>query len=333
MKRIALDAMGGDYAPAEVIKGALQAAKLLPNDKIILVGKRDLLKRFVKKLDKKGQLADRLEYVDAEENIEMSEHPVEAIRSKKKCSINIGMRLVREQKADAFISAGNTGAVMASALFTLGRIKNAERPAIASFLPSMKGDVVLLDMGANSDNKPQHLVQFAKMGQAYSKAVMGVANPEVGLLNIGEENEKGSEFTIATNKLLRNDKKINFGGNVEGKDILMHKADVVVTDGFTGNVVLKLLEGVMSFFKRIIKKEMRWNPLVLIGAIILGLGLKKVFKKLDYKERGGAQLLGVKGVCMITHGRAKAKTIKNAILKSKETCDHNLIENITAALA
>ena len=251
--RIVLDAMGGDYAPAEVVKGAVAAARD-ENLTVILVGDQAKVGLELKKYPKKNNI----ETVHASEDIAMSEHPVEAVRVKKDASINVCMRLLKEGKADAVVSAGNTGAVMAAALFGLGRVKGIERPAICSIFPTVKGHTVVLDIGANADCRPGHLVQFAYMGKAYIEKVIGVENPRVGLLNIGEEDEKGSELTATANKMLRLERAngLNFVGNIEGKDILENESDVVVCDGFVGNVVLKFGEGMVFSLTKLIRHNL-----------------------------------------------------------------------------
>ena len=324
--RIVLDAMGGDYAPAEVVKGAIEAAKD-ESLTIILVGDQAKVGLELKKYPKKNNI----ETVHASEDISMSEHPVEAVRTKKDSSLNVGMRLVKEGKADAIVSAGNTGAVMTSALFGLGRIKGIERPAICGVFPSVKGHVVLLDIGANADCRPGHLVQFAYMGKAYIEKVIGVNNPRVGLLNIGEENEKGNELTVATNKLLRNEviNGLNFIGNIEGKDIMENEADVVVCDGFTGNVVLKFAEGLIFSMAKLLKQQfLRFWP-ALFGLVLQIPAINSVKTRIDYTEHGGAPLLGVNGIVIITHGRAKSKTIKNSIRAAAVAVRQNLIEGLS----
>jgi len=324
--RIVLDAMGGDYAPAEVVKGAIEAAKD-ESLTVILVGDQAKVGLELKKYPKKNNI----ETIHASEDIAMSEHPVEAVRTKKDSSLNVGMRLVKEGKADAIVSAGNTGAVMTSALFGLGRIKGIERPAICGVFPSVKGHVVLLDIGANADCRPAHLVQFAYMGKAYVEKIIGVSNPRVGLLSIGEENEKGNELTVAVNKLLRNEviNGLNFIGNIEGKDIMENEADVVVCDGFTGNVVLKFAEGLVFSMAKLFKQQfLRFWP-ALFGLILQIPALNSVKARIDYTEYGGAPLLGVNGIVIITHGRAKSKTIKNSIRAAAVAVRQNLI----AALA
>jgi len=328
--KIAIDAMGGDNAPLEIIKGTLNFVEAQKECDVILVGKEQTILRLLKKLDKHNKYRSRLEILDAPESISMSEHPVEAIRKKKESSINVGLRLVKDQGASAFVSAGNTGAVMAASLFTLGRLKKVARPALVNAMPSTHGPVVFLDLGANADCKPLHLVQFAKMGKAYAESVFHKKNPRIGLLNIGEEDEKGSDLSISALNLLKKEKHLNFVGNVEGKDFFLDKADIIVTDGFTGNVVLKYAEGMVSFFKKFIKQGVAHNPIALLGALLMFIGLKKQFKQLDYREYGGAPLLGVKGISFITHGRAKAKTIKTTLIKAKEAIDNNLLDSIRA---
>jgi glycerol-3-phosphate acyltransferase PlsX len=321
--RIALDAMGGDYAPAEVVKGAVAAARD-ENLTVILVGDQAKVGQELKKYPKKNNI----ETLHASEDIAMSEHPVEAVRVKKDASINVCMRLLKDGKADAVVSAGNTGAVMAAALFGVGRVKGIERPAICSMFPAVKGHTVLLDIGANADCRPSHLVQFAYMGKAYIEKVIGVENPRVGLLNIGEEDEKGSELTATANKMLRLERAsgLNFIGNIEGKDILENAADVVVCDGFVGNVVLKFGEGIVFSLTKLIRKNLSF--LGWLGLLLMLGPLFKVKNKIDYKKYGGAPLLGVNGVVIITHGRAKAETIKNSIAAAAKAVKQNLIEAI-----
>lgn len=324
--KIILDAMGGDYAPIEIVKGAVTAASKFENVKIVLVGNEQKIGEELKKYPKHANI----ELVHAEDDIAMSEHPVEAVRTKKDASINVAMRLVRDGEGQAFVSAGNTGACMASALFTLGRIKGIERPAICSVFPSVKGRTVLLDIGANSDCKPTQLVQFAYMGKAYIEKVIGVSNPRIGLLSIGEEAEKGNELTIATHQLLVNEKNkgLNFIGNIEGKDIMQNVADVVVCDGFTGNVVLKFAEGVIYSLQKMIKQN--FNLLAWFGLLFQLKALKGLKKNLDYTEYGGAPLLGVNGVVIITHGRANAKTITNSIFAAAKAVNQDLVKAIAA---
>ncbi len=323
--KIVVDAMGGDYAPVEIVKGVVEATKD-ETIKIILVGDKDQVEAELKKYPKRKNI----EVVHASDNIAMSEHPVEAVRNKKDCSMNVAMRLVKDEQADAFVSAGNTGAVMASALFTLGRIKGVERPAICSLFPTARGKTVLLDIGANSDNKPQHLVQFAYMGKAYIEKVIGIENPRIALLNIGEEDEKGSELTVETNKLLRAEqaKGLNFIGNLESKDIMENMAEVVVCDGFVGNMILKFAEGMYFSLKKLFTERIKRSPLAMLGTLLQLRILKGVKKTFDYTEYGGAPLLGVNGVVIITHGRAKSKTIANAVKAARNGVKNKLISAI-----
>ncbi|MBU0579592.1 MAG: phosphate acyltransferase PlsX [Candidatus Margulisbacteria bacterium] len=319
--RIVVDALGGDYAPAEIVKGAVLASKEMPECQIILVGDTDKVKAELS-----GYPAQKnIEIIHAPENINMDEHPLQAIRQKKNASINVGLKIVKDKQADGFISACNTGAVMAAALLTLGRVKGIERPAIASVFPTIKDNAILLDIGANADCRPSHLVQFAQMGSLYAQKVLNKENPKVGLLSIGEEDEKGNELTQATNPLLKK-APVNFIGNIEGKDIFEGMADVVVCDGFVGNVVLKLSEGLMHTVMNEIKNMVKKNILAILGAIFMLPVLKIFKKKFDYEEYGGAPLLGVDGICIITHGRAKAKAIKNAIRAVKLAAEHKFLE-------
>ncbi|MFC1517081.1 phosphate acyltransferase PlsX [Candidatus Margulisiibacteriota bacterium] len=319
--RIAVDALGGDYAPHEIVKGAVQACKEMPDCQIILSGDEAKIKKELAQYP----VQKNISIVHAPENISMEESPLQAVRQKKDASINVGLKLVKEKKADGFISAGNTGAVMAAALLTLGRIGGIERPAIATVFPTKKDNAVVLDIGANSDCRPNQLVQFAQMGSLYAQKVLDKADPTVGLLSIGEEDEKGNELTVATNALLKT-APVNFTGNIEGKDIFDGVADVVVCDGFVGNVVLKMAEGMMATVLTIMKSFVKKNIFAFIGAILMLPVFKKFKKKFDYNEYGGAPLLGVDGICVITHGRAKAKAIKNAIRAVRVAAEHNLLE-------
>ena len=319
--KIAVDALGGDYAPAEVIKGAVQACQAMPDCQIILVGDEAKVRAELAKYPPQKNIS----IVHGPENISMDEHPLQAVRTKKDASINVGLKLVKDKKADGFISAGNTGAVMASALLTLGRVKGIERPAIASVFPTKTGNTVLLDIGANADSRPSHLLQFAQMGSLYAQKVLNKDNPTIGLLNIGEEDEKGNELTQATNQLMRQT-PINFKGNNEGKDNIEGLVDVVVCDGFVGNEVLKLAEGLSQTMFAEIKKMVKKNIFSMLGALLMMTTLNKFRKRFDYQEYGGAPLLGVDGICIITHGRAKAKAIKNAIRMVKIAADHGFLE-------
>ena len=315
MIRIAVDAMGGDFAPVEIVKGCFQAINELPDVEIVLVGKEDQLVK---------QSRDRISMVNASQTIGMEEPPVSAVREKKDASINVALQLVKDKKADAVVSAGNTGAFMAAALFKLGRIPGVERPAIMTIFPSARGKVLCLDMGANSDNRPKHLQQFGEMGSIYAEHVLHIRSPRVGLLNIGEEPEKGNELTIATYPLLKQS-KINFIGMIESKEIISGKVDVVVCDGFVGNLILKFGESVASFVIDLLKKELMKNPITWLASILLIPAFLSIKKKVDYDEFGGAPILGVDGICIKAHGRSKAKAIKNAIKVAAEAVKEDMV--------
>jgi len=326
--RIAVDAMGGDFAPEETVKGSVQAVSELPDVELILVGQGER----VLKLLKKHKEPARITVVPSTEVIGMDESPVSSVREKKDASINVALQTVKEGKAQAIVSAGNTGAFMTAALFKLGRIPGVERPAIATLFPSRSGRVLCLDMGANSDNRPKHLQQFGEMGSVYAESVLHVRSPRVGLLNIGEEPEKGNELTRATYPLLK-ESKINFIGMVESKEILSGKVDVVVSDGFVGNLVLKFGESVSSFVIDLLKKELLSNPVTMLGAALSIPAFLRIKKKVDYDEFGGAPILGIDGICIKAHGRSKAKAIKNAIKVAYEAVKEDVIGKIKKAEA
>ena len=323
MIRIALDAMGGDFAPKEIVKGALEAARELPIS-IILVGNELKIESELKRY----KPLPNISVVHASEVIGMDEPPISSVKNKKDASINVAMDLVKEGKADAVVSAGNTGALMASALFKLGRISGIERPAIATIFPTQKGEVLLLDMGANVDCKPQHMLQFAEMGSLYAERVMHIKKPKVGLLNIGEEPEKGNELTMEAYPLL-SAAPINFVGNVEGKDILPGKIDVIVCDGFVGNMILKFAESVSRTVFALLNEELAKSPVAKLGALFLLPVFRNLRKRIDYDELGGAPLLGVAGVCIKAHGRARAKAIKNAIRVAAEAVSEKIVERMS----
>jgi glycerol-3-phosphate acyltransferase PlsX len=310
--RIAVDAMGGDFAPQEIVKGAVLASRELPAQ-IILVGDPQRLNLELKKYKEQGKLP----VVAASEVIAMDESPAQAVKTKKDASINVAVSLVKQGKAEAIVSAGNTGAIMAASLFKLGRIPGIERPAIATEFPLPAGKVLLLDMGANTDCKPKHLQQFAIMGSLYAKHTMHIDDPRVGLLNIGEEKEKGNELTRESWPLLKK-LPINFIGNVESKEILQGKADVIVCDGFVGNLILKFGESLGVSVFQMLKSELSKGILNKIGLAFLLPALLKLRKKVTYDEYGGAPLLGINGIVFKAHGRSKAPAIKNAI---RETAD------------
>lgn len=320
--RIAVDAMGGDYAPGEIVRGALQAVAAYGVE-VILVGDE---KQVLPELG--NQTPDGLiRVVHAPEVIAMKEHPAVAVRQKKNSSIVRATKLVKEGEADAVVSAGSTGASMASALLSLGRIKGVDRPAIAIVLPTGNGFTVLLDIGANVDCKPHNLFQFGMMGHLYAKKILGVARPKIGILSNGEEETKGNEVTLAAHSLLKK-AGLNFYGNVEGRDIFPGAVDVVVCDGFVGNIVLKVGEGLAEALFKIMKEEIAKSTLAKIGIVLAGAALKGFQKRIEYTEYGGAPLLGVNGVSVICHGRSTAKAIKNAIRVAVESVNNCLVDAI-----
>ncbi len=319
MIRIAVDAMGGDFAPGEIVKGSVLASLELPVS-LKLAGDRQALEKELARYPKKGDIS----IVHASEVIGNDESPVQAVKQKKDSSLNVAVALVKKGEADAVVSAGNTGALMAASLFALGRIPGVERPAIAAIFPTPSGPILLLDMGANVDCKPKNLVQFAEMGSQYAEHVMHINNPRVGLLNIGEEKEKGNELAVSSWPLLK-ETKINFVGNVESKEILSHKVDVVVCDGFVGNLILKFGESISDFTVSLLKKELSKNIVTKFAAFLLLPALGNIKKSVDYDEAGGAPMLGINGVVFKAHGRAKAKAFKNAIRAAHEAAREDLV--------
>ncbi len=306
--KVVLDAMGGDFAPQVPVMGAVQAVKDF-DISVVLVGDETLIK---KELGKYSYPKGKLEVLHAPSSVRMDEQPSKALK-KRDSSIYLGLNLLKEGKADAFVSAGNTGAVMAVSLFTVGRIKGVDRPAITAVLPNLKGYTFLLDVGANVDCKPYHLLQFAIMGSAYAKYVLNEENPRVGLLNVGEEEGKGNELTKEAYRLLKSANGINFIGNAEGRDIYSGDFDVIVCDGFVGNVCLKLSESLAKILAKILKEEIDKHFISKIGAITLKPAIKGFKRRIDYAEIGGAPLLGLNAPVIISHGSSNAKAIKNAI--------------------
>jgi glycerol-3-phosphate acyltransferase PlsX len=324
---IALDAAGGDFAPHEIVKGAIKAAQEFGVE-IILVGRKNV----IQKLSERALIKTGITIVDAKQVIDFNEHPVRAIQNKPQSSIVIGTRLVKEGKAQAFVSAGNTGACTACALFTLGKVSGVSRPAIGCFLDVFASrPPFLVDAGANADCRPEHLLEFARLGSIYSKYLLNIDSPRVGLLCNGTEEGKGNRLTLETYKLLKQTDRLNFIGNIEGHDIARKTADVVVTDGFTGNIVLKTIEGFNDSFLSTVKElghvfssVSRIRP----GELLHDIGIGSMTKKMDYSEYGGACLLGINGNIIIAHGRSKAKAIKNAVGLAKETIERGIIEKI-----
>ncbi|QKQ73624.1 phosphate acyltransferase PlsX [Nostoc sp. TCL240-02] len=323
--RIAIDAMGGDHAPGEIVAGALRAKEELGVD-ILLVGDPQQIEGA---LPPKTNLA-QVEIVTAEEAIAMDEEPLNAVRRKRKASINVAMDLVKQQKADAVFSAGHSGAAMASALLRLGRLPGIDRPAIGTVFPTIVAGkpVLVLDVGANVDCRPKFLEQFAVMGSAYSQYVLGTTEPKVGLLNIGEEDSKGNDAAVRAHQLLRENSQINFIGNAEGRDVLSGHFDVIVCDGFVGNVLLKFAEAVGEVILQILREELPQGLHGQIGSAFLKPNLKRVKQRMDHAEHGGALLLGVAGVCFIGHGSSQAPSIFNAIRMAKEAVDNQVLQRI-----
>ncbi len=323
--RIAIDAMGGDHAPDEIVAGALRAREELGVD-IFLVGDPQQIEAALPSKTSLGQV----EIVNAEEAIAMDEEPLNAVRRKRKASINVAMNLVKQQKADAVFSAGHSGAAMASALLRLGRLPGIDRPAIGTVFPTIIAGkpVLVLDVGANVDCRPKFLEQFGVMGSAYSKYVLGTTEPKVGLLNIGEEDSKGNDAAVRAHQLLRENSQINFIGNAEGRDVLSGRFDVIVCDGFVGNVLLKFAEAVGEVILQILREELPQGLHGQIGSALLKPNLKRIKQRMDHAEHGGALLLGVAGVCFIGHGSSQAPSIFNAIRMAKEAVDNQVIQRI-----
>ncbi|GAB6098483.1 phosphate acyltransferase PlsX [Halanaerocella petrolearia] len=322
--KIAVDAMGGDDAPFEIVKGAVQASSDIKG-KIILLGDQEVIKE---ELNKYNHQSDKLEIYHTSQVINMDDSPSRALRRKKDSSVVVGAQLVEQDKVDAFVSAGNTGAVMTASTLKIGRIEGVKRPAIATVFPGFRGETLVLDVGANADSKPEHLVQQAQMGHIYATEVLHKSNPKLGLLSIGEEKKKGNQLTKAVYPELEDIDNINFIGNVEGRDIFTGEYDIIVTDGFVGNVVLKTAEGLSSVILKSIKEEIESDLRSKIGGFLLEPALNRIKKKMDPTEYGGARLLGVDGITIIGHGSSNAKAIVNAIKTAEESIEVELIDLI-----
>jgi glycerol-3-phosphate acyltransferase PlsX len=321
---IALDAMGGDRAPHEAVAGAVQAARRLDSD-IALVGPRALLEAELARYE---PLPSGLQIVEASQNVEMDESSARGVRKKRDASINVAMRLLKEGEAAAVVSAGNTGAVVTSALLNLGRLPGIRRPAIGALLPSSEHGVLILDAGANAECKPSYLVQFAYMGSAYMRRVFGIVRPRVGLLNIGEEENKGNELTREVHQKLTKT-RLNFIGNVEGKDIAQGAVDVVVTDGFTGNIAVKVSEASVDFVLSRIREVLTSRLQYKLAALAMRQAFYDMRQRLDYSEYGGVPLLGVKGVVIVAHGRSDANAFKNALRSAQEAVTAGILEELS----
>jgi glycerol-3-phosphate acyltransferase PlsX len=307
--RIAVDAMGGDHAPREVVRGALNYAASHA-DEVILVGDVPRIEREIAEFGH-GRPAS-VSFADAPEVIEMGEPPAAALRAKRRASILVATDLVRDGEADAVVSAGSTGAQMAAAILRLGRIPGIERPALPAHMVTATGPIMLLDVGANVDSDPSNLVQFAAMGSIFAQHVLHVSQPRIGLLNIGEEEEKGDSLTRQAHALLAAS-DLHFVGNVEAHEMISHAADVVVCDGFVGNVVIKLFEGLTGYIFRALRADLQQGPLAPVALLALKPGFERIKQRFDYERYGGSPLLGVRGVSIVTHGRAKARMIEHAI--------------------
>jgi glycerol-3-phosphate acyltransferase PlsX len=323
--RIAVDAMGGDFAPAEIVLGAVQGARQ-HQVAILLVGLSDAIETELQKHDTSGL---SIEVVPATEVIEMDESPATGLRRKKDASIIVTAKCVRRGDAQGMVAAGSTGAAMASALLYIGRIDGVERPAIGVVLPSSENPCLLLDAGANADCNPHMLTQFAVMGSVYMHTVRGIESPAVGLLNIGEEAGKGNSFANATFELLEKDPRYRFVGNVEGKELFIGTVDVAVTDGFTGNVALKSAEGVMKMFGKVLKRNLSNSLRTKLGYLVAKPALTAAIKHVDPEEFGGALLLGIQGVCVISHGGSHALGVCNAIRVAKEAIQADVLGKIS----
>jgi len=331
--KVALDAMGGDRAPAVNIGGAIDALRQYPKlTHLYLVGDESVLKA---ECTKQGlDLSDkRVSIVHAPETIGMAEPGAKTVRKKKQSSINIAMDMVKEGKADAFVSAGNTGAAVAAATLKLRTLKGVDRAGIASALPNEHGLCNILDAGANPEAKPEHLIAYAIMGTAFARHVLGVKNPKIGLMSNGEEDEKGTTFTKETFKRLKETPGINFIGNVEGHDLFETELDVVLCDGFVGNIVLKSVEATAKAVSKWLKAEIKGNPLRIAGAVLANGAFKALKEKSSYETYGGSPLLGVNGVVIIAHGSSSALAVKNAIRVGVETAEHKINAKIEEALA
>jgi glycerol-3-phosphate acyltransferase PlsX len=333
--RIAVDAMGGDNAPHEIVLGAVQAAQADLDMEIRLVGKADALEAEMTACLAQAQadagVRSRVSSLIAEEVVEMDDHAAASVRRKHDASIRVAARLVAEGKADAVVSAGNSGGVMAAAIFELKRIPGLERPAIGTLIPGKTGYTFMLDAGANADVKPEWLAQFALLGDAYGRRLLGIEKPRVGLLSNGEEETKGNSLTVEAHQLLKA-LPINFTGNVEGKNLFDGSVDVVVTDGFTGNVALKTIEGVAEFLLGTIRDEAKKSPMGIAGGLLLKPTIGKIRGRADWRQIGGAPLLGVNGVCIIAHGRSDAEATKNAILRGAESVRGGLVKATADAI-
>ncbi|MCP2620083.1 phosphate acyltransferase PlsX [Candidatus Aminicenantes bacterium AC-334-K16] len=325
--RIAVDAMGGDFGPPVIVEGAVQAVQDFDVD-VLLVGTEEIIRRELDRLD---PTQERTEIINASEHISMGEGLL-SFRRKKRSSIRVGIQLVKDSAADAFVSMGNTGAIVYLARKVLGALPGVERPALSLLVPSLQGMTLLIDVGANANCQPPHLVQFAIMGKVFMESVLKVTEPRIALMSIGEEETKGNDLIRETYEILKK-MPLNFIGNVEGKDIFAGKAEVIVSDGFTGNVALKVSEGMVDTLMHLARYEVMKNLFAKIGFFLMKRNLKKIYKRVDYSEYGGAQLLGVDGVVVIGHGRSSVRAVKNAIRLARDFVQNKVQEKIQQEIA
>jgi len=321
--RIIVDAMGGDNAPEEIIKGCISALKMIGSE-IVLVGKSQIIEEYLKKF---GCTESRISIYNADEVIENEDTPTKAIKTKKNSSMVVGLNLVKDEQGDAFLSAGNTGALMTGALLIVGRMKGVDRPALAPIIPAYNGKVLIVDGGSNSNCKPLNLLQFAIMGDVYMKTTFGVENPRVGLVNIGTEEMKGNELAKSTFTLLK-ESGLNFVGNIEGRDIPMGNVDIAVCDGFVGNVILKVAEGMGKVFGKMLKEEVGATLLSKIGGLFLLPTFKRFKQRMDYTEYGGALYLGLEKPVIKCHGTSKEAAIKYSIIQAENFVKNKTVEKI-----
>jgi len=326
--KVVVDAMGGDRAPQSIIEGVVEAVKELETN-ITLVGIEEQVKR---ELQKFNYPESRIEIIHAPTVVGMHESAVVSLRKKKDSSIAIGVNLLKKEGYDAFVSAGNTGAVVAVSTINLGMLDGVERPAIGLVIPTLKGFTFLIDVGANTEPKPQHLYQSALMAQVYVREVLGVSNPKVGLLNIGEEASKGSGFAKEAYKMIE-ERIEHFTGNVEANGVFSGESDCIICDGVMGNIVIKVSEGLMESASALMRREIRKSPLAMLGAAIMTNRLNHIKKLADYSEYGGAPLLGVNGLVMISHGRSSPKAVKNAIKAAVREIEHNILAAMTEEIS
>jgi phosphate acyltransferase len=325
--KIVVDAMGSDKAPAVEVEGAIQAVNEYGVE-VLLVGDEKLIKA---ELDKHGKVSDKISILHAPEKIEMHEPAALSVRRKRQSSIVIGLDVVKREGADGFVSAGNTGAVVCAATLSLRLLPGVERPGIGIVMPTMKGTTVIIDVGANIDPKPLHMFHYAIMAHAYSKYILHKPNPTIGLLNVGEEETKGTEFIKEAHTML-SESKLNFVGNIEGRDIYVGDTDIILCDGFVGNVILKVSESVIDTLVKLVKREIKTSIIATVGAALAMPAFNRLKKKMDYAEYGGALLLGIDGRCIISHGSSNPKAIKNAIRVAVESKTQDVNKHIVEEL-